>query len=119
MLLVTISITVIYTTKSSLSIQQPIISLVHMMGAKDLYITSKYATHSFKYAFIGSLIGFGIAIPTMLGLVVFLKSVSTFIFEVSLSHTEWLGLITIPFLAAVLAFMTTFYTVRRYLKKFL
>ena len=56
MLLATISLTVIYTTKSSLSIQKPIISLVHMMGARDWYITSRYASHSFKYAFIGSII---------------------------------------------------------------
>ena len=119
MLLTTISLTVIYTTKSSLSIQQPIISLVHMMGARDWYITSRYASYSFKYAFIGSLIGFALAIPVMLGLVVFLKSVSAFVIQASLTHVEWCGLLAIPFLNAVLAFITTFFTVHRYLKKFL
>ena len=119
MLLATVAITVIYTTKSSLSIQRSIISLVHMMGAKDLYITLKYSVYSFKYAFWGSAIGFALAVPVMLGLVVFLKSVSTFMLQASLSHTEWLALLSIPFGMAVLAFCTTFYTVQRYLKKFL
>jgi len=119
MLLATVAITVIYTTKSSLSIQRSIISLVHMMGAKDLYITLKYSVYSFKYAFWGSVTGFTLAIPVMLGLVVFLKSVSTFMLQASLSHTEWLALLSIPFGMAALAFCTTFYTVQRYLKKFL
>ena len=119
MLLATVAITVIYTTKSSLSIQKSIISLVHMMGAKDLYITIRYALHSFKYAFWGSAIGFALAVPIMLGLVVFLKSVSTFMLQASLTHTEWLALLSIPVGMATLAFCTTFYTVQRYLKKFL
>ena len=119
MLLTTVAVTVIYTTKSSLSIQRSIISLVHMMGAKDLYITLKYSIYSFKYAFWGSFIGFVLAIPVMLGLVVFLKSVSTFMLQASLSHLEWLALLSIPLGMAALAFCTTFYTVQRYLKKFL
>ena len=119
LLFVTVAVTVIYTTKSTLSIQEHILALVHMLGAKDLYITNKYAWHNFKVALSGSIVGFLIALPIMLGVTMFLKSVSGQILQSSLTAHQWGLLALIPLLVAGLAFITTFKTVLAYLRKFL
>ncbi len=119
LLFATVAITVIYTTKSTLSIQEHILALVHMLGAKDLYITNKYAWHNFKVALSGSVIGFLIALPIMFGVAMFLKSVSGQILQSSLSTAQWGSLVLIPLAVAILTFVTTFKTVLTYLRKFL
>lgn len=118
LLFITVAITVMYTTKSMLSIQEHILDLVHMLGAKDLYITNRYAWHNFKTALSGSFIGFVIAIPIMFGVTMFLKSVSGELLQSSLSPAQWASLILIPFVVAGLTFFTTYKTVLTYLRKF-
>lgn len=119
LLFLTITITVIYTTSANLSIQEYVLSLVHMLGAKDLYITNRYAWHNFKVAFWGGFIGFLLALPVMFGVALFLKSVSGQILQSSLQPLQWGLLALIPVIVAVLAFLTTFRTVWRFLRRFL
>ena len=119
LLFVTIAITVVYTTNATLSIQEYILSLVHMLGAKDLYITNRYAWHNFKVALWGSLIGFVLALPIMFGASLFLKSVSGQIFQSALSPLQWAFLALVPLAVATLTFLTTFKTVWKFLRKFI
>ena len=118
LLFTTIAIVIVYSTNASLSIQEYELSLVHMLGAQDLYITRHYACHNFKSALISSLIGFLIALPILLGIAVFLKSISGQIIQSGLQPTQWLYLLMIPFSVACLAFLTTFQTVWKFLKRF-
>ena len=118
LLFVTATVAIIYITNASLSIQEYELSLVHMLGAQDFYITIHYAWHNFKRALTGSLIGFAIAIPIILGVALFLRSISTQIFQSGLAPTQWVSLLLIPLLTAILAFVTTFQTVWRFLKRF-
>ena len=119
LLFITVAITVIYTTNASLSIQEYILSLVHMLGAQDLYITNRYAWHNFKVAFNGSFIGFILALPVMFGVSIFLKSVSGQILQSTLQPTQWFYLALIPASVSMLAFLTTFRTVWKFLRRFL
>ena len=119
LLFITVAIAVVHTTNTALSIQEYILSLVHMLGAKDLYLTNKYAWHNFKTAFIGSIVGFVFALPIMLGVTLFLKAVSGQIFQSSLSSFQWLTLAGIPCAVAILTFVATFHTVWKFLRKFL
>lgn len=119
LLFATITIAIVYITNASLSIQEYELSLVHMLGAQDLYVTNRYAWHNFKSAFMGSFIGFIIALPILLGIAVFLRSISGQVLQSSLQPMQWLYLFLIPFSVACLAFVTTFQTVWKFLKRFL
>ncbi len=120
LLILSTAFTIIYATRTSLSVHQPVIALIHMMGANDFYISAQYAVRSFKQTLLGSLIGFVATLPIMSGFAYFLDEVTEdFIFNTSLTYEQWLILGSVPFIAAVLAFLTTFKTVSHYLKRFL
>ena len=116
---ITTIITVIYSTKTSLSIQEHILALVHMLGAKDFYISNKYAWHNFKISLWGSIVGFALALPIIFGVALFFKSVSGQILQSSFYPIQWAYLALIPLTVAVLSFVTTFKTVWSFLRKFL
>lgn len=120
LLVLTTSFTVIYATRTSLSVHEPVISLVHMMGANDFYVTNQYANRSFRLTLAGALFGFGLALPIMAGASFFLRGVSSeLVIQPTLTLMQWGTLITIPFVLSFLAFITTFKTVLAYLKRFL
>ena len=118
LLLATATTAIIYITNASLSIQEYELSLVHMLGAQDLYITTHYAWHNLKKSLMGSLIGFALALPIILGIAIFLRSISAQIFQSGLTPSQWASLLFIPMGTALLAFVTTFQTVWRFLKRF-
>lgn len=118
LMFITIAIAIIYITNASLSIQEYELSLVHMLGAQDLYITRHYAWHNFKSALIGSIIGLLIALPILLGVAVFFRSVSDQVLQNGLQPIQWISLLLLPFSVACLAFITTFQTVWKFLKRF-
>ena len=119
LLLLTVIFTVAYTTRASLKIQEPVIRLVHMMGAKDLYITNQYAWRTLKRAFVGGIIGFALATPILLGLMYCFEGMADSIFATNLFIEQWGFLITGPFVISFIAFITTFKTVLGYLKRFI
>ena len=118
LLFITITVAIVYITNASLSIQEYELSLLHMLGAQDLYITNRYAWHNFKSALVGSLIGMLVALPILLFITVFLKSISGQIFQSGLHPLQWIYLLLIPVSVACLAFITTFQTVWKFLKRF-
>lgn len=119
LLFATVMAAIVYITNASLSIQEYELSLVHMLGARDLYVTNRYAWHNFKRALAGSMIGFAVALPILLGIALFLRSISGQILQSGLHPVQWIYLLLIPLSVACLAFLTTFHTVWRFLKKFL
>ena len=119
LLLLTVIFTVAYTTKANLKIQEPVIRLVHMMGAKDLYITHQYAWRSLKRAFTGGLLGLVAAAPILGGLMYCFKNMSDSIFVTNLLMEQWLFLTGWPLVISLVTFITTFKTVMGYLKRFI
>ena len=119
LLLLTVIFTVAYTTRASLKIQESVIQLVHMMGAKDLYITNQYAWRTLKRAFCGGFIGFILAAPLLLGLMYCFDNMSDSIFTTNLFMEQWIFLAMWPFVIGFVAFITTFKTVLGYLKRFI
>ena len=118
LILVTTALSVIYVTKSSLSVHQKVIELIHMMGASDFYITIQFAVRNFKLALIGSLTGFVFALPIMLLFNYFLAQMNGgFVLENSLSVLQWTMLGSIPCITSLLSFLTAYKTVSRALKK--
>lgn len=119
LLVLTIAFTVAYTTHSTLKIHESVISLVHMMGAKDLFITNRYAWHNFKYALTGGILGTLCALPLLWLIILFFQKASDTVFQTQFSLTQWEILIALPISVALLAFATTFKTVLTYLRRFL
>lgn len=117
LLFITGAISIIFVTRSSLAIHQKVIELIHMMGASDFYITIQFATRSFKLAFFGSILGFLFALPIIFIFQHYINAMSAgFILYNSLSVQQWSMLGAIPLTAAVLSFVTAFYTANHHLK---
>ena len=114
-----ITFTVAYTTRATLKIHEAVIKLIHMMGAKDLFITNRYAFHNAKYAFFGGCLGAVCAVPLLWVIILFFQSTSETVFQTQFSSFQWGILIGFPFIVAILAFITTFKTVLSYLRRFL
>ncbi len=120
LLTVTASFTVVYATKTSLIVHEHVISLMHMMGANDMFVTRQYAIRNFALTFVGGLFGLLLALPIMAGISFFIRGATLdFVFNPMLMMSQWGVLIAVPFLLAVLAFFTTIKTVLAYLKRFL
>ncbi len=118
LILITTAISIIFVTKSSLSVHQKVIELIHMMGASDFYITIQFAVRSFKLTLLGSFIGFALALPIMALFNYFLQGMTgSFVLESSLTTLEWLILTSVPFLTSVLSFLTAYQTVSKTLKQ--
>ena len=119
LLALTISFTVIYTTRSTLKIHESIIKLVHMMGAKDFFITNRYAFYNSKHAFVGSALGTICALPLLWVVILFFQRTSDTVLQTQFSLIQWGILAGIPIIVALLSFITTFKTVLSYLRRFL
>lgn len=118
LLICTTAFTVVYSTRTSLSVHKPVISLVHMMGANDFYIAIQYANRSFKLSLIGGFLGLLLALPVILGVSYFFQSIAAdFMADGGFSANQWLILAIMPFLFSLLSFVTTLYTVTASLKK--
>ena len=118
LLILTTSVTVIYTTKSSLKIQSHTLSLLKMMGARVGVIAFAYSCRHFVKAFFGGLLGLIFAFPILWVLRVFLKPLDQSLFETAgLSIVQWTVILIIPLIAGVLAWGTTFVTVWRNLRE--
>lgn len=120
LILITTAISVIYVTKSSLSVHEKVIELIHMMGASDFYITIQFAMRSFKLTLVGSLVGFILALPIMALFNYFLSQMNgSFVLESQLNILQWILLASVPFLTAILSFLTAYRTVSKALKQIL
>ena len=118
LLLVSMAFSIMFVTQSGLKVHQQVIALIHLMGAGDFYITRQFANRSFVISLTGSLIGFALALPVMMGFAYCLNNLTgSFILIPALSGMQWSVLIAIPFLAAVLAYLTAFRTVWSALKR--
>lgn len=118
LLLISMAFSIMFVTKSGLKVHHATIALIHMMGAGDFYITRQFANRSFKIAFIGSFIGFLLALPVMMMFAYYLNNLTgSFILGTALTHQQWGILASLPFISGILAYLTAFKTVLTELKR--
>lgn len=118
LILISLAFSIMFVTKSGLKVHQKVISLIHMMGAGDFYITRQFANRSFYLTLIGGIIGFLSALPVMMFFAYYLNNLTgSFILNATLTHKQWSILTCIPVLAAVLSYLTAFKTVWSDLKR--
>ena len=120
LLALTASFTVVYITRSGLSVHEHIISLTPLMGANDWFIVRQYAVRNFMLTLMGGAFGFLLTVPIMAGVSFFIRGATLdFIVNPVLSGGQWVVLMCVPVVLAVLAFGTTIKSVSDYLKRFL
>ncbi|MBR4932127.1 MAG: hypothetical protein IKZ02_03780 [Alphaproteobacteria bacterium] len=118
LILISLAFSIMFVTKSGLKVHRKVISLIHMMGASDFYITRQFANRSFYLTLIGGIIGFLIALPVMMFFAYYLNNLTgSFILNATLTHEQWGILTCIPVLTATLSYLTAFKTVWGDLKR--
>jgi cell division protein FtsX len=119
LLILTTAFTVIYTTRSTLLVQESTLELLQLMGAKDSSISFGLALNSFKKGFCGALLGLLFALP-IVGIVVTLvgSQPDSLFLQGALSKIQWGVIIFLPFIIASLSFITALLTGFRKLRSF-
>ncbi|MDP2698820.1 ABC transporter permease [Thalassospira sp.] len=112
-------LSVVFATRSGLSIHRNIIELLHLMGAQDTYIAGQFARHSMRMAFWGGILGMGIALPVS-GLIGYLGIRAGWDIPGSI-YSPWFALLImiVPVLVALVARITASRTVLKVLRRML
>jgi cell division transport system permease protein len=105
---------VVFVTRTGLSIHRNVIEILHMMGARDLYIAQQFERHSMKLGLLGGLIGIVLAAPTL-----WLAGRALGTHEIALLPSiafdpwDWAVIALMPVVAAAVAMVTARITVLR------
>ncbi|MGB0681653.1 MAG: cell division protein FtsX [Magnetovibrionaceae bacterium] len=106
--------TVIFTTRTGLTVHEEAIQVLHLIGAQDVYIASQFARHAMQMALLGSILGLSLALPTLLGLQFLVGRLEVGLMpEVSFGLLEWILIPAPAVLATLLARLTARVTVLR------
>lgn len=119
LLILTTAFTVVYTTRSTLLVQENTLELLQLMGAKDSSISFGVASNSFTKGFWGALMGMLFALP-IVGIVVTLvgSQPDSLFHQGALTHLQWGIVLSLPFIVALLSFLTAISTAFRKLRTF-
>jgi cell division transport system permease protein len=104
--------TVIFVTKTGLSIHRRVIEIVHLVGARDSYIARQFLMHSMRLGLIGGIGGAGLAGLTLIGLDRLLGNAQTSLLPtLALDLDQWLTLAVVPVAVSIVAMITAHLTV--------
>lgn len=112
-------LSVIFATRSGLSIHRSIIELLHLIGAQDDYIAAQFGRHNMRLAFWGGIIGVLIALPVS-GLIGYLGIRAGWQLPPTIVSPWFIVLLVIvPIIVALIARVTARRTVLRVLRRML
>lgn len=111
---------VIYATQSGLQAHREIVEVVHMIGARDVFIASEFQRHFLWLGLRGGMIGFVIAIATLFGSSFFWDSREApvgaqYLPQLVTSPFHYLWLLFVPVAIGLIAMWTARFTVLRVL----
>ncbi len=111
-------VTVVFVTRTGLSIHRNVIELLHLIGAHDAYVARQFQRHALRLGLTGGLIGLALAAATLWALTRWVgQETGAIVPELTLSETQWLSLIAVPLAATLVAMLTARITVLRTLAK--
>ena len=119
LLILTTAFTVIYTTRSTLLVQESTLSLLQLMGAKDFSIAFGVASNSFSKGFWGAVMGLLLSFP-IVGIVVTLvdSQPDSLFHQGALTSIQWGVILLLPMIVALLSFITALLTALRKLRSY-
>jgi cell division transport system permease protein len=104
--------TVVFVTKTGLSIHRRVIEIVHLVGAHDSYIAKQFLLHAMRLGLIGGIGGAGLAGATLYGLDRLLAGAQTSLLpRLALDAEQWLALALVPIAVGIVAMVTAHLTV--------
>ena len=107
-----LALTVIYATRASLAEFKEVISVLHFIGAKDMYVASQFAKRTLVAAAKGCAGGLAAGLFALIVIGLLASNVeSGFLPEISLGFVFWLTSPLVAILAAGLAMITAYLTV--------
>lgn len=116
-------LTVIFTTRAGLAVHHDVIELLHLMGARDLYIARQFEHESLRMGLSGGIGGLALAVVTLWGLGHAAAATAVFgeeaklLPDLSLVLWQWTALALLPMLAGLAAMLTARLTVMRALAR--
>ena len=109
---------VVFATRSGMAAHQDVIEVLHLIGARDVFIARQFQNLALSQGFRGGLIGIALGIATLWGLSRAAAHLDTSMLPpVSLLAWHWGVLATLPLAAALIANWTAKRTVVRSLRK--
>lgn len=112
--------TVIFTTRTGLSIHKEAIEVLHLIGAQDSYIAGQFAARAMMLGLTGGLIGMALGLPALYLVGTLAESLEEAALpDLSFGPIEWAIFAIIPLCVAGLAMTTARSTVLRSLARML
>lgn len=116
-------LTVVFTTHAGLAVHHDVIELLHLMGARDLYIARQFEHEAMRLGFSGGIVGVALAAVTIWGLghaaaaTAVLGEEAKLLPDLHLVLWQWGALALLPVLAGLAALLTARVTVMRALAR--
>ena len=118
LILVAATGTVVFTTRTGLTVHAEAIEVLHLTGAHDSYIAKQFAGRAWSMGLKGGLIGLILAVPTLVALgYVADRLQAGMLPDMSLPVAGWASLAVLPVAAGLVAGVTARFTVMRNLKR--
>ena len=112
--------TIIFTTRTGLSIHREAIEVLHLIGAQDSYIARQFARRALGLGLSGGIIGLLLALPTLWLLSHLAHSLDEFLLpDVGLGPAHWGLLAVLPIGVSLISMVTAKITVLRALERIL
>lgn len=112
-----LALTIVYATRASLAEFKEVISVLHLVGARDVYIASQFAKRTLSAALTGSAGGLVAGTIALIAIGWLARNVeSGFLPDIELSFGFWVSIPLVSLFAATLAMVTAFVTVLRTLR---
>ena len=112
--------TVIFITRTGLSLHHDVVELLHVMGAQDDYVARQFESQALALCVKGGIIGFALATLTLLAIGALVGRLgSQLLPPVDLSLGQWLVLAALPLVVALIGMLTARVIVLRALARLL
>lgn len=120
LILLSVMATVMFATRTGLTVHAEAIEVLHLTGAHDRYIAKQFASRALGLGLRGGLYGLGLAVPTLFALGHMAGRIQAGLLpEMSLPIWGWASLALLPALSAFVAGLTARFTVMRNLRRML
>ena len=111
-------VTVVFVTRTGLSIHRNVIELLHLIGAHDAYVARQFQRHALRLGLTGGVVGLALGAATLWALARWVgQEAGAIVPELTLSRMQWLSLAAVPLAATLVAMLTARVTVLRTLAK--
>lgn len=112
--------TVVFTTRTGLSVHREVVELLHLIGARDEYIAREFQIQAFWLGVRGALVGFSLSVVAIIVIGHLSQKIDdTLMPDFALSPAQWAVLPALPLLAVLVGTLTARYTVLRSIGRWL